>query len=263
MAQNIKVSIVGAGNVAWHLAPELDNAGFVVQEVYSRNAKNAEALVKRLYQAEVKHDLDFSSSDSNVFIVAVPDDYIEEVAMEIALPDEAILVHTSGSKPLSALGYSATEHIGVFYPLQTFSKAKSVVFRDIPICIETENKSTKSTLIKIAQSISSVVKSIDSKDRKALHVAAVFACNFTNHLFTISKEILNDKSLDFELLKPLIVETINKGLMIGPENAQTGPAKRGDMETLDHHMQYLQFNEGYMEIYKTITQHILDTYSNE
>jgi predicted short-subunit dehydrogenase-like oxidoreductase (DUF2520 family) len=255
------VSFIGSGNLAWHLAPALDNAGYTVREVYSRNYKHAQALVGRLYQAEVKTSLDFSTSKSTLFIIAISDDSIRELATEIILPNDAILVHTSGSQPLSALGYAATSNIGVFYPLQTFSKAKKVDFASIPIFVESENSDTGKILLKMAKAISKQVKQISSDDRKALHIAAVFASNFTNHMLTLSKEILEANHLNFEMVKPLIVETINKSLSIGPDNAQTGPARRGDMEILDRHMEFLQHDETLAEIYRLISQHIINKYS--
>lgn len=257
------ISFIGAGNLAWHLAPTLDNIGYSVKEVYSRNPKNAKLLTQRLYQAEIKTTLDFSSSQSEVFIIAVADDAIQSVAQDIILPDDAILVHTSGSQPLSILAYAATPHIGVFYPLQTFSKTKKIDFRDIPIFIETETKEAEAICLRMAMQISKDVKKIGSGERKALHVAAVFASNFANHMLTISKDLLTQNKLSFDLLKPLIFETLNKGLTIGPENSQTGPAKRGDFEILDKHMEYLQHDESLSKIYKLVSQHIIDRYEIE
>ena len=260
---NLQVSLIGSGNVAWHLAPALDNAGYVVREVYSRNIKNAVRLIDRLYQAEQKNDLDFSESLSDIFVVAVSDDAIEEVSKNMLLPDGAILVHTAGSKSIEALGNALTQDIGVFYPLQTFSRERKVDFHDIPLCIEAANSHTMKVLKKLAAGISQRVYEINSESRKALHIAAVFACNFTNHLFTIASDVLDSNDMDFEILKPLIVETINKSLELGPQQAQTGPAHRGDLETLDKHMEALQSNDSYAGIYKLISQHILDTYQGE
>jgi predicted short-subunit dehydrogenase-like oxidoreductase (DUF2520 family) len=258
----MNISFIGSGNLAWHLAPSLDNAGYAVREVYSRNPKHAEALVERLYQGDVKATLDFSTSSSSLFILAVSDDVIQEIAQEIILPDDAILVHTSGSQPLSVLGYAASPNTGVFYPLQTFSKSKKVDFKEIPIFIESESPEVSKILSKVAKVISNKVIQISSDDRKALHIAAVFASNFTNHMLTISKEILSASKLDFEILKPLIVETINKSISIGPEAAQTGPAKRGDLEILDKHIEFLQQDKTVAEIYQIISQHIIDKYSD-
>lgn len=254
------VSFIGSGNLAWHLAPALDNAGFSVREVYSREPKNAKALVEKLYEGEAKKDLDFSESKSRIFIIAVSDDAIESVVQEIVLPENAVLVHTSGSQPLSVLSYAATESSGVFYPLQTFSKNKKVDFKDIPLFIESENAEVEKLLIEMAKAISKKVVKIDSRQRKALHVAAVFASNFTNHMLNISNDILKEYKLDAELLKPLIAETITKALTIGSQDAQTGPARRGDLEVLDDHYSFLENNEEVAEIYKLVSQHILDRY---
>ncbi len=263
MAEQPKVSFIGSGNLAWHLAPALDNAGFVVKEVYSRNPKHAEALTERLYQAEVKATLDFSTSASTIFIVAVSDDAIKEVATEIILPDEAFLIHTSGSQPLNILQFAAIDAIGSFYMLQTFSKDKRVDFKTIPIFLESTHPETEKIMMTMAKAISQQVRKIGSEERKALHVAAVFASNFTNHMLTLSKEILQKNSLSFDLLKPLINETISKSFTIGPENAQTGPAFRGDMKILDHHLEFLHEDEAVAEVYKLISQQIIDKYQEE
>ena len=254
------VSFIGSGNLAWHLAPALDNVGYVVKEVYSRNPKHAEALTERLYQAEVKASLDFSTSSSSVFIIATSDDAIEEIAQEIILPEDAVLIHTSGSQPLSILQFAATTNLGVLYPLQTFTKKQKIDFKDIPLFIESNNEETETILTPLAKAISGKVRKIKSEERKALHVAAVFASNFSNHMITLSKQIMEDNGLSFDLLKPLISETINKSLSLGPENTQTGPAKRGDLEILDRHMEFLQEDETLSEIYKLVSQSIIDKY---
>ncbi len=257
------ISFIGSGNLAWHLAPAFDNAGFVVKEVYSRNASHAEALTGRLYQAEVKATLDFSTSSSSVFIVAVNDDSISNIAKEIILPEEAVLAHTSGSVPLTDLQFAATSNIGVFYPLQTFTQNKKIDFKQIPIFIESNNDETESVLSILAKAISNHVKKISSEERKALHIAAVFASNFTNHMLTLSKNILQQNSIEFEWLKPLIIETVNKSLQMGPEAAQTGPAKRGDLETLEKHMAFLQNEPDLSEVYRIISQHIINHYHQD
>ena len=259
----MKVSIIGSGNLAWHLGPALDNAGYVIKEVYSPNPRHAAELTERLYQAEVKASLDFSTSDSEVFIIASSDDAIQEIATEIILPEDAILVHTSGSQPLDLLQFAATSKVGVLYPLQTFSKSMRIDFKTVPIFIESQPEPTEKILMVMAKSISNIVSKISSEERKALHVAAVFASNFASHMLILSKEILQKSSLNFDLLKPLIQETFTKGLTIGPENAQTGPAMRGDLEILDRHIEFLQEDPTLSEIYKIISQHILDRYQSD
>jgi predicted short-subunit dehydrogenase-like oxidoreductase (DUF2520 family) len=259
----MNVSFIGSGNLAWHLAPALDNTDFAVKEVYSQNIKHAEALVEKLYQAKAKASLDFSVSPSKIFIIAVSDDAIADIVQDIVLPANAYLLHTSGSQPLSTLAYSATPNIGVFYPLQTFSKSKKIDFREVPLFLESENAETEKVLKAMAKSISKKVFKISSADRKALHVAGVFASNFTTHMLTLAEEILAEHKLDFELLKPLIAETINKSLTIGPEKALTGPAKRGDLEILDKHFDFLKKDKAVAGIYKAISQHIVDRYSED
>ncbi|HTH57461.1 MAG TPA: DUF2520 domain-containing protein [Cyclobacteriaceae bacterium] len=259
----MNVSFIGSGNLAWHLAPAFDNAGFTVKEVYSRNHRHAEALTGRLYQAEVKASLDFSTSGSTVFIIAVNDDSISAIAREIVLPEDAVLAHTSGSVPLIDLQFAATSNVGVFYPLQTFSKTKKIDFKSTPIFVESNNEETESILLDMAKAITGQARVISSEERKALHVAAVFASNFTNHMLALSQKVMQENSLEFDWLKPLIVETINKSLHVGPEAAQTGPAKRGDLETLEKHMAFLQSDPELSELYKIISQHIINLYHED
>jgi predicted short-subunit dehydrogenase-like oxidoreductase (DUF2520 family) len=260
MTKNTQVSFIGSGNLAWHLAPALDNADFPVLEVYSKNPSHAALLVERLYEADVKASLDFSTSSSSVFIIAVSDDAVEEVVQEIILPEDAILLHTSGSQPLTILGYAATQNLGVLYPLQTFSKDKKVDFKDIPVFIESTNETTDRVLRAITNALSNSVIPLNSFERRALHVAAIFASNFTNHMLLVAQDIMKEHSLVYDWLKPLIAEMINKSLNIGPENAQTGPARRGDLEVLDKHLEFLHDNPPAAELYKVISQHIIDRY---
>lgn len=263
MSTKHQVDFIGAGNVAWNLAPALENAGIAVKNIYSRDPGNAKKLAERLYEGGVKHDLDFSESSADVFIISVADDAIEEVVREIVIPEDAILAHTSGSIPLSILGYAATPNIGVFYPLQTFTKTSRTKFDDIPILIEGDNTFTTQTLGKIATLLSGNVQQVSSVQRQHIHLAAVFACNFTNWMLKQSQDIMDNAGLDFKLLQPLIAQTINNSLEIGPISSQTGPAKRSDMEVLDKHMDMLASKEDMQELYRLISQQIIDFYSHE
>ncbi|MDQ2656599.1 MAG: DUF2520 domain-containing protein [Bacteroidota bacterium] len=256
----MNVSFIGSGNLAWHLAPAFDNTDFQVREVYSRNARNAEKLVDRLYHARVQSTLDFSSSSSRIFVIAVSDDAIDDIVGEIVLPDDSILLHTSGSQPLNVLAYAATSSTGVFYPLQTFSKHKKVDFNEVPVFVESEDSATEQVMLQMARAISRKVHRISSEQRLTLHLAAVFASNFTNHMLTISRDILQTRKLEFEWLKPLIAEQINKSLTVGPEEAQTGPARRGDLEVLDRHVSLLSNDDAVAGIYRAVSQHIVDRY---
>lgn len=256
-----KIAILGTGNVAWHLKLAFENAGHIVTEIYSRDQQKAERFTMTSYQAEPTTSLDFSGSEAEVFIMAIADDAIAELVEDLRLPNEAVLAHTSGTLSIKAIGYAPTEDIGVFYPLQTLSKGKSVDFQHVPICIEGETLKAQNILADLARSLSKRVQMLDSGQRRLIHLAAVFACNFTNHMLTLSKQILGQQEIDFAILHPLISETLNKSLEIGPENAQTGPAIRRDMETLDKQHQALQEDEQVAEIYQLVSQHILDFYS--
>lgn len=259
----LSLSFIGSGNVAWHLAPALENVGFAVREVFSRNGKNAAALAEKLYECEVTDSLDFTQSASRLFVMAVPDDVIREVAGELALPDESMLVHTSGSCPLSLLEDSPAALTGVFYPLMTFTKGRRVDFGEIPFFVESDDEACRKVLTGMARALTSKVYQISSEKRQHLHAAAVFASNFTNHMLTVSKNLLKDQGLSFDVLKPLIAETINKSLEIGPEKGQTGPARRGDLEVLDRHLALLESDSAVAEIYRMVSQHIIDYYEVE
>ncbi len=253
------IAIIGAGNVAWHLAPALEDAGHTVTEVFARSISSASKITERVYLAEPKDDFDFSESKAEIFILSISDYAISEVADSLILPEQSILVHTSGTTPMDILGYSSASQIGVFYPLQSFSVGKKIDFADVPILIESDDQETLQKLKKLAKSLSDQIYTVRSKDRKGLHVAAVFASNFSNHMLRIAEEIMHRQGLDFEMLKPLIIETISKSLEIGAKKAQTGPAIREDYETLEAHHQFLNYNENIAEIYRLISQDIIDT----
>ena len=164
-------------------------------------------------------------------------------------------MHTSGATSLDVL--DAKNRKGVFYPLQTFSKNKEIDFSIVPLCLEAENTFDFRVLETVAKSISNAVFAINSDQRKALHVAAVFVNNFTNHLYHIGKEICGEHQVPFEILRPLIQETAEKINTLDPVDAQTGPAKRNDTNTIAAHLDYLT-NENQKNIYKLITQSIQD-----
>lgn len=260
MHKHYQISLIGAGRVAWQLAPALESAGHTIQEVYSRRYAEAKKLTQRLYHARLLDEPDFSDSNSDIFIIAVADDAISTVASRLILPEhEAIVVHTSGSQPLEVLNGANTPYTGVFYPLQTFTKNRKVDFTQVPICLESEDSHVLKILTKVAKSISPNVKLVNSRERAILHIAAVFACNFTNHLLRIAEVLLESQHLDLSLLEPLIVETMHNSLSLGPQLAQTGPAAREDLITLEKHMEFLKdFNQDYADLYKIITQSILD-----
>lgn len=260
----MNIALIGAGNVAWHLAFALDNAGHYITEIYSRNPENAQALVNHFYDSAVQLDLNFADSQAELFIIATSDNALEEVVKKLVLPEGAILVHTSGTNSLEALQqyiqiYSDIAiQTGIVYPLQTFSKHTSLDYKTIPFFIEASDEVTEDLLIDVFQSVSDAVYLLDSYQRKILHISAVIACNFTNHFYSIAHDILKDEDLDFELLKPLIGETVKKALAsIDPAKVQTGPARRDDWHTTSQHMAYLQsINPDWANLYRLVSENI-------
>lgn len=259
------ISIIGAGNVAWHLALALDRAGHHIYEIYNRKASKAQEITSLLYETKISTNLNFEDSPSDLFILAVSDDAIIEICGDIVLPKNALLVHTSGSKSLQDIlvplrNYNDFEvYGGVFYPLMTFTKGVHVDFEHIPICIEAENDKHESLLIEIANSLSEEVYLLNSEERATLHVSAVFACNFTNHLLALSKEILGAENITFDLLKPIIAQTFQKALKAShPAEVQTGPAIRKDLSTIQKHLGYLNEDDDLVKVYECITKSIQD-----
>lgn len=260
MSKFFKVAIIGAGNVAWHLARALEDAGHYITDIYSRRLSHGQDLARRLYDTNVVNKLDLRQSQADVFIMAVSDDSIGTVAQQLRIPAYAILAHTSGTQPMDIFG-DHHENIGIFYPLQTFTKGISVDFKEIPICIEAKHQSTEKVLHSLGRSISNEVYTVPSEDRRILHLAAVFACNFSNHMLTISQDILEDHEIDFNLLHPLIVETINKALSLNPTQSQTGPARRGDQQTVKRHLKILNYKPEYKKIYKLVSANLKERYA--
>lgn len=264
----MEISFIGAGNLAWHLAPALETAGHHINEVYSRQLQHARQLVSNLYDARTHSELNFAESPSTLFILAVPDDALEDVCSRLVLPEHATVVHTSGNKSLDSLEqwmdiYSDVPvQTGVFYALQTFTKGQSFMdFAEIPLCIESADKATEDALVLLGQEISSIVYLITSEERRTLHVAAVFACNFTNHLLAIAHDLTAREELEFELLRPLITETLRKGIAAhNPADVQTGPARRGDLMTISDHLALLAKQPKLAEIYQVITDSIRQRY---
>ncbi len=251
-----RIAFVGAGNVAWHLAQALASAGHSIVAVYSRSAASREALASQLPQAQPIAVPDFQSTGIDLVIIAVPDDALETVATSMQVAPGTVVVHTAGAQPLTLLQAVQGAQIGVFYPLQTFSKSKALDFSRVPLLLEAENKDTLHLLEQIAGSISNQVHRMGAADRKRLHLSAVFACNFTNHLLGISRQLLQEANLPTALLYPLLEETIAKATARDPFEVQTGPAVRGDEQVLQAHLQMLQAHPRYQELYEQLSRSI-------
>ena len=249
----IKVSIIGSGNVAQHLIVALQNSiinGAEI-ELIQVFARQKTALSQLLDFNKITNDWS-TLAEADLYIIAVSDDAIVTVSEQIPYKNK-LVVHTSGAISLEIL--ASNNRKGVFYPLQTFTKNKAVDFKIIPICIESQNASDYQLLQKVAQAISDSVFAINSEQRKALHLAAVFVNNFTNHLYKIGNDICIENNVPFEILKPLIQETAEKIIRLSPNEAQTGPAIRNDIETINAHLSFLS-DENQKNIYTILTQSI-------
>ncbi|WP_396199145.1 Rossmann-like and DUF2520 domain-containing protein [Flavobacterium sp.] len=242
----IKVILLGSGNVATHLFQAFSKVDEIeVVQVFSRTiSKDFPENIQTSDFTEIR--------EADIYIICVSDNAIASVSNQLQF-ENRLVVHTSGSTDINVL--DSKNRNGVFYPLQTFTKNKAVDFSQIPICIETEVPSDFEIIEKLAKSVSNSVYLINGNQRKALHVSAVFVCNFTNHLYTIGNTICLENNIPFEILQPLIKETAKKIKSLSPSEAQTGPAVRNDKKTIEKHIDFLT-NENQKEIYKILTKSI-------
>lgn len=249
----MKVVIVGAGNVATHLAKALFERDHQVLQVWSKHEENALALAKAVDAVTIP-SLENLELNADLCLVSVKDDAIAAVAEQLG-GFKGIVAHTAGAVPLHIFDGKVNNY-GVFYPLQTFSKAKDVDFRTIPLCLEANSSDSLNALREVAQTLSQTVREVNSDQRKILHLSAVFACNFVNHMYALADEMLKANNLDFKLIVPLIQETALKVVDNTPGLVQTGPAIRHDEETMVAHQQMLESHPQLLEIYKMVSNSI-------
>jgi len=249
----MKVVLIGSGSVATHLGLALQAKGCTISQVYSRNVLNAETLAKKLNTTFIT-DISEIYMDADIYFYALTDNAFKSILKKIVMP-EGIQVHTAGCIPMNEFeGY--TSKYGVFYPLQTFSKNRSVDFSQIPVYIEASNFEVQQQLLEIANLLTQKTYLIDSEHRKKLHLAAVFACNFTNYMYDVASVILEDSGFLFEMIQPLIAETAGKIKIMNPYDAQTGPAVRMDEITISKHLKMLDKHPEFKKIYKLMTKNI-------
>lgn len=252
----ISVVIVGTGNVSQNLFQAFQNLKeATVIQVVGRHKKGL-----AYFEPYCKVSTDFDSIlPSDLYVIAVSDNAIEDVSAKISFV-KGLVVHTSGGTPMGILKHNKRN--GVFYPLQTFTKGKQLDFKSVPICLEASNEEDLNILLELGQSLSDTVEIVSSKSRSILHLSAVFVNNFTNYLYTIGEEICEQHQLDFNLLKPLVLETAEKLSSLSTKDAQTGPARRGDQKTLHHHLSLLK-QQQHREIYKLMSNTIKATYGKK
>lgn len=256
----MRVSLVGVGNVGYHLAQRFTEKGVLIHQIFGRNLQKINALANELGTTGTT-DLATLSDKSTIYILAIKDDAIAEVAAQLAYLNHPsrIFAHTSGATSSKILA-PYFQNYGIFYPLQTFSRAVPIDFDTLPICICANDPLAEQQLVALAKQICPNVYHLSDEQRQGLHVGAVMVNNFTNHLFAIAADICQQQQLPFELLKPLIRETVNKLAYLNPKVAQTGPALRGDQGTVNTHLNYLNNFPVYSALYKNLSDSIQTMY---
>ena len=252
-----KVVVIGAGNLATRVSLELHNKGVEIIQVYSRTVTSALTLARMLgcnYVTKPEKII----PEADIYLISVSDMAVAELLEKVNFNDK-LVAHTAGSIPMTELSKFSANY-GVFYPLQTFSKFRDVNFSRIPFCIEANNQENEQILVELASMISKDVRVINSEQRKQLHLAAVFASNFVNHMYAVAAELIQDKDLPFDILLPLISETASKVKSMTPRAAQTGPALRMDKNIMQEHQSMLGGNPKIKKLYAQLSDSIKDYY---
>ena len=256
VVESLRIGLFGAGRVASQLGPALLTAGHRVVFVWSRTAPAARALAAHLPDAQVLNTLTAPLPPADLYLLAVPDAAVAPLLAAVAWPAGALVAHLAGALPLALFAARPAVRGGVFYPLQTFSPGRAVAWAAVPLCIEAADPTAETTLLVLARSLSGHVRLLNSAQRLKLHVAAVFANNFTNHLLGIADSLLAEARLPAALLAPLVRETIDKALSHPPFTVQTGPAARHDAPTLSAHHAALAAHPEWQALYGQLTASI-------
>lgn len=250
----MKIVLIGAGNLATHLGKALHAAGHDMVQVFSRTMQSAETLAS-LLDAEPLTDMAQVRDDADVYIFSVKDSALEQLVSQLCGGEKKVLLHTAGSMPMSVFRGKAL-HYGVLYPMQTFSKQREVDFSIIPCFIEANDEFALKQIEGLAGQISHRVFQLSSEDRKYLHLSAVFACNFANHCYAASQELLQQHGIPFDVMLPLIDETAAKVHGMTPKEAQTGPAVRYDENVIGKQIQLLENQPYFQKIYDCMSKSI-------
>lgn len=252
----MKIFIIGSGNVATHLATALFQAQHTIVGVCSRNSQHASLLAQNV-EADVFTSVAQIPTDADFYLISISDDNIDDVVMQMPKVS-GVVAHTAGSIDITRL--SKFEQYGVFYPLQTFTQGRPINVSVVPMCIEANTPTTYNVIENIAKSISNNVLEVSSQQRKYLHLAAVFACNFVNFMYAQAETIVAQSGLPFSIVKPLIDETADKAISIGPLLAQTGPARRADFSIMEKHKKLLD-NQNLQKLYSFVSEQIMSNYN--
>jgi predicted short-subunit dehydrogenase-like oxidoreductase (DUF2520 family) len=258
--ERYRISFTGAGKVASSLATELKAKGHIIQQIVSPGGEKG-SLLANLCGAKWS-DIPEFSEDTDIIFVAVQDRFLASVLSGIKCGTGSIVAHTAGSLGMDIFPTSFKK-FGVFYPLQTFSEYRKIDFKDIPVFTEASDNETGKVLKNIAESLGSKPVITDIEHRRLLHVAAVFVSNFTNYMLTSGELIATRAGFHSDLLKPLIIETINKAIEKGPVSSQTGPAVRFDYNTIEKHLELLSFSPELQTVYEEISRSIMNFYKHQ
>lgn len=250
----MKIVLIGAGNLATHLGKALHAAGHDMVQVFSRTMQSAETLAS-LLDAEPLTDMAQVRDDADVYIFSVKDSALEQLISQLCGDEKKVFLHTAGSMPMSVFRGMAL-HYGVLYPMQTFSKQREVDFSIIPCFIEANDEFALKQIEGLAGQISHRVYQLSSEDRKYLHLSAVFACNFANHCYAASQELLQQHGIPFDVMLPLIDETAAKVHGMTPKEAQTGPAVRYDENVIGKQIRLLENQPYFQKIYDCMSKSI-------
>jgi len=250
----MRIVLLGTGNVATRLGLALKAKNSEIVQVFGRTETKASHLAGLLGVPFTTTKLQLSR-DADVYILAVTDDAITNMAANLFPIGDRLIVHTAGSTPMDVLAPFSANY-GVLYPLQTLSLQKEVDFSKVPLCIEANSHANLQKLSSLAQTISDQVVMVDSDQRSQLHLAAVFVCNFVNHFYAIGEELVQEHHLDFGLLKPLILETATKAMQFSPHTVQTGPAVRGNLTIMENHLKMLEQHPEWQKIYELMSRDI-------
>ena len=249
-----RITIIGAGNLAWNLIPNLQQTGLEVNQLISRSADKLKVFKEHYQIPAVHRQISELHPETDIILLTVSDSAIPMVAEELAKQrlKTPLFLHTSGSIPLSAL-QPLGENIGVFYPMQTFTKSKVTDFAQVPIFLEGSQKVMDFTK-PLAAKLSSKVYELNSEDRLRLHMGAVWVNNFPNILYRIAQQLMpQTPELDFSIYHPLIREHIDKVMAFHPQHTQTGPAARADLLTINSHLKLLATQPQYQDLYKQLS----------
>ena len=253
----MKIIILGAGNVATHLALALHHAGHEIVQIYSRTESSAKALASQI-NAQFTNEIEKIQNEAELYIYAVSDSALADLSENNFAPD-AIHVHTAGSVSMDIFE-GKRKHFGVFYPLQTFTKSKPVNFAEIPVFVEGNNNEVVETLSELASTISNQHFELNSEQRMKMHLSAVFCCNFVNYFYSVAYQLVKENDLPFEVLVPLIMETADKIKTLNPTEAQTGPARRNDIPVMEKHLTLLNNHPEWQQLYNQLSKMILNEY---